>query len=135
MIMYEHLDSIINTYPLNKMSEEREIKEGPITYSKLLASLKKAKHNKSPGMDGYTVEFYKSLWRDTGHSLLRSINEGCANGSLSTSQNQGIIACIRKPGKPRHTLGRWRQWVTVRSNLCWTRTHYYTQQNACSHID
>jgi hypothetical protein len=105
----ELINSLINTDSLNKLSEtEKEVKEGLITYSELLASLKRAKNNKSPGMDGYTVEFYKFFWRDIGHFLLRSINEGYKNGCLSSSQKQGIITCIPKPGKPRNTLKNWR---------------------------
>jgi exonuclease III len=105
----ELLNSLINTDSLNKISEsEKQTKEGPITYTELLASLKRAKNNKSPGMDGYTIEFYKFFWRDIGHFLLRSINEGYAKGSLSSSQKQGIITCIPKPGKPRNNLKNWR---------------------------
>ena len=40
--------------------------EGKITYDELLSALKRAKNNKSPGSDGFTMEFYTFFWRDIG---------------------------------------------------------------------
>jgi hypothetical protein len=82
--------------------------EGEITYKELLAALKRSKNNKSPGMDGYTAEFYKFFWKNIGDFLLRSINAGYRRGQLSVSQLYGIITCIPKPGKPRSQLANWR---------------------------
>ena len=44
------------------------------------------KNNKSPGLDGFTVEFFKFFWVDIGALILRSINYGYINGSLSVTQ-------------------------------------------------
>ena len=41
------------------------------------------KNNKSPGLDGFTVEFFKFFWVDIGAFILRSINYDYRNGSLS----------------------------------------------------
>ena len=37
-----------------------------IAYDEVLSSLKKMS-NKSPGYDGFTVEFFKFFWNDLGH--------------------------------------------------------------------
>ena len=37
-----------------------------IAYDEVLSSLKKIT-NKSPGYDGFTVEFFKFFWNDLGH--------------------------------------------------------------------
>ena len=66
------------------------------------------KNSKSPGNDGFTVEFFKFFWRDLGVYILRSINYACENGLLSVTQKQGIITCLPKPNKPRHLLKNWR---------------------------
>ena len=47
----------------DKLSEERSQRlEGKITYAELLQALKQMKNDKSPGLDGYTTEFYKFFW-------------------------------------------------------------------------
>ena len=62
------------------------------------------KNNKSPGLDGFTVEFFKFFWTDIGHFILQSLNYGYRNGSLSIMQKQGVITCIPKQNKSRINL-------------------------------
>ena len=66
------------------------------------------KNEKSPGLDGYTVEFFKFYWIDIGVFVLRSINYGYRTGLLSVTQKQGIITCLPKPNKCRYYLKNWR---------------------------
>ena len=82
--------------------------EGEIEYWVLGVVLKNMKNNKSPGLDGFTVEFYKFFWIDIGRYVLRSLNYGYRTGSLSITQKQGVITCIPKPNKSRMNLKNWR---------------------------
>ena len=66
------------------------------------------KNEKSPGLDGYTVEFFKFFWIYIGVFDLRSINYGYRTGLLSVTQKQGIITCLPKPNKCRYDLKNWR---------------------------
>lgn len=51
----------------NKLSNaDAEKLEGEILYSELTQALKNMKNDKSPGLDGFTVEFFKFFWRDLG---------------------------------------------------------------------
>ena len=81
--------------------EDRELLEGLITYTEAADALKNMKNFKSPGPDGFTVEFFKIFFRDIGPFLVRSVNEGFMEGQLSVSQRQGSITCIPKEGKPK----------------------------------
>ena len=86
----------------SKLSDqEAQGLEGEISYSELGFALKNMKNNKSPGLDGFTVEFFKFFWVDVGQFILRSLNYGYRNGSLSITQKQGVITCIPKPNKSR----------------------------------
>ena len=38
------------------------------------------KNGKSPGMDGFTTEFYKFFWKDINPFLIRSFNHGYVKG-------------------------------------------------------
>ena len=62
------------------------------------------KNEKSPGLDGFTVEFFKFFWIDIGVFVLRSINYGYRKSSLLVTPKQGIITCLPKPNKCRHNL-------------------------------
>ena len=57
---------------------------------------------KSPGIDGFTVEFYKFFWNDIKIPLMKCLNESLDNGKFSVSQCQGLITC-----NPKHFLKNW----------------------------
>ena len=65
-------------------------------------------NNKSPGPDGFSVEFFKFFFKDIGDFYVRSIREGLANGRLSVTQYQGVITCLPKDNKPKQFLKNWR---------------------------
>ena len=66
------------------------------------------KNNKSPGLDGYSAEFFKIFWPQLGHFFLECINECFINNCLTDSMTQGLITCLPKPGKPRNLIKNWR---------------------------
>jgi hypothetical protein len=41
------------------------------------------KNFKSPGIDGFTVEFYKFFWNDIKIPLVKCLNESLDNGKFS----------------------------------------------------
>ena len=65
-------------------------------------------NNKSPGSDGYPIEFYKMFWNQIGNILVKSLNFSFNNGQLSDSQRRGIISLIPKEGKDELLLKNWR---------------------------
>jgi hypothetical protein len=70
-------------------------------------------NGKSPGSDGYTVDFYKKNWEDIGPLLYRSLYLAYESGSFTDFQYQGVITCILKEGKDRHFIGNWRPFVLI----------------------
>ena len=82
--------------------------EGDLTLAELTRALKSSKNNKSPGPDGYPVEFYKHFWSQLGPFLLRALNFSFSERTFSTSQTQGIITSIPKGNKDRKFLKNWR---------------------------
>ena len=101
------LHNILHDVPILSQ-EQSDSLEGALTYEEALKVLKGMKNFKSPGSDGFTVEFFKFFFQDVGHFLVRSINEGLTKGQLSVTQRQGVITCIPKEGKPRHLIKNWR---------------------------
>lgn len=102
------IESILGENKYKLCAHEAEIIEGEITCLELANALKNMKNNKSPGLDGFTTEFFKFFWTDIGIFIHRSINYGYRTGSLSITQKQRIITCIPKPNKSRENLKNWR---------------------------
>ena len=94
--------------PLQITEQEKEILERPISKEELERALGKMKNNKSPGLDGYSAEFYKKFWPQLGDFFLNAIIENYENGALSNSQTEGVITCLPKTGKERNKLKIWR---------------------------
>ena len=88
--------------------DEAEKIEGFLSKKELGEVLFKMKNNKSPGSDGFSVEFFKFFWCDLGVFLTRSINYGYRIGTLSTTQREGIITCLPKGDKSKKYLKNWR---------------------------
>ena len=57
------------------------------------------KKNKTPGYDGFPIEFYIVFWPDVSDMLVDSYNYSLENGLLSLSQRNGIITLIPKKDK------------------------------------
>lgn len=103
------LENILQNENRLKLDEnKRELLEGTITYKEILCCLKKMSNNKSPGYDGFTVEFFNFFWTDIGYFLVRSINYAYEVGELSVTQKQGVITCIPKGNKDKQLIKNWR---------------------------
>ena len=92
-----------------KLTEEESAQmENAIDITECYNVLKNMKPNKSPGSDGFTVEFYKYFWNELKYPMLRSFNETFDRELLSGSQRLGVITCLPKPGKPKEYMKNWR---------------------------
>ena len=75
-----------------------------VILSQIKLVLQKVANTKSPGIDGFTVEFYQFFFNDLGHFLISSFNHVVHSGKLSITQTQGVITCILKGNKPKEHL-------------------------------
>jgi hypothetical protein len=104
-----HLQNFMISDNFAKLNEyQKQDLEGPIQYEELILALKKMQNNKSPGLDGYTVEFFKMFFNDISWYLLRSLNESFESGCLPNTQRRGVITLLPKGQKPREFLKNWR---------------------------
>ena len=101
-------DPMANLEGPSLTQSDRDKTEGLITLEEAGKALKKMKNGKSPGLDGYTTEFFKFFWRDIGTFLVRSINYGFHKGEMSVTQRRGVITCIPKENKPKRLIKNWR---------------------------
>lgn len=101
------ISNLIHSIP--KLSEpEQNSLEGEITLEAATNALKNMSNKKSPGSDGFTVEFFKVFWKYLNFCVIRSLNDGFRKGELSSTQKEGVIVCIPKGDKPREFIKNWR---------------------------
>ena len=101
------IEEIASNIPTLDLQQSEDL-EGLITYEEASEVLKNMKNGKSPGTDGMTVDFFKFFWKDLGHFIVKSLNEGFKTGKMSITQREGIIVCIPKGDRPREFLKNWR---------------------------
>lgn len=70
--------------------------EGMITDNECLYAIKSLRINKSPGLDGLPIEFYRKFWNDIGQLLIKVYNESFVKGELPNSMNLAVLNLIFK---------------------------------------
>lgn len=65
--------------------EHQQWMDEPITELEVLRAIKKMKNNKSPGPDGYPVEFYKVFVSTLSPVLVKTFNNVMQSGSIPTT--------------------------------------------------
>ena len=99
---------IFDSYPLPKLPvEELDTCDTPLTEHELYQALSSMENNKSPGIDGLSNNFYKFFWPLFGTELTAIYNYAFQHGSLSVTQQRGIITLVFKKGD-RTKLKNWR---------------------------
>ena len=58
------------------------------------------KWNKSPGLDGFSVEFYKTFWDKLKYFLIKTYNKSYNENLLTYSQRSSVLALLFKKGDP-----------------------------------
>ena len=90
------------------MNKKKNSLEGNLSFKKCGESLKLTKNVKSPGSDGFTVDFYRFFWKDIGAFVFWSLYFSYETGHFSQFQTQGVITCIPKESKDSRYMSNWR---------------------------
>ena len=85
----------------------RESCEGRITLAECTSAVKLFSNNKSPGTDGFPIEFYRHFWGLMGADFVDMANACYDLDTLSPSQRVALISTIFKKGD-RLNIGNWR---------------------------
>ena len=97
---YEKNEEFLDKIDIPKLSEEyQQILDQPFSKKELYDSLISMKQNKTPGYDGFPVEFYTVFWPDISDLLFNSYKFSIDNEILSMSQRNGIITLLPKKDK------------------------------------
>ena len=72
--------------------------EGVLSREETFAALQGMARGKSPGSDGFPVEFYWTFWDLIGSDLVAVFNESYVSGLLPSSLRKGLISLSFKKG-------------------------------------
>lgn len=90
----------LNKLVMPQLSDERaKLLEGPITLIEIDKAISSLQSGKSPGADGFCVEFYKTLKGKINKLLLRVFNKSFEEGELPESMYDAHIIVIPKKDK------------------------------------
>ncbi|KAG6930473.1 hypothetical protein G0U57_003621, partial [Chelydra serpentina] len=85
----------------------RDRLELPLTLAEFSEALRRMPTNKSPGLDGLTVELYRVFWDVLGPDLVTVSAESLQGGVLPLSCRRAVLALLPKKGDLRD-LWNWR---------------------------
>ena len=91
--------NINHAYNIKLTDEARQSCEGAITITECSEAIKHMKNNKSPGLDGLSIEFYKTFWHLLGPILLEVYNESYTENALPESLRKSVISLLFKKGE------------------------------------
>ena len=81
--------------------------EGELTVEECRQILKTFSNGKSPGEDGFTVEFYVQFFQLFASDMLAILNAAYLHGGMSVSQRRGVITLIPKDDSNLLELSNW----------------------------
>lgn len=88
----------------------------PFSEDEFFSALKQLNHNKAPGSDGITPEFYHAFWDVLRHPFMESFNYSLLQGKFSEEQRVGVITLIPKKDQDRQVISNWRPITLLNSD-------------------
>ena len=96
--MADNIEQVLGNIP--KLSEEKAARcEGVITEGEIEAALKSMSTSTSPGLDGFTVPFYRMFWDKLKDLLVSVFTEMYETGIMPNMYKQSVTILIPKKGK------------------------------------
>ena len=116
--MEDECETYLSRLELTKIKDTDKCSlDSPLSLAELGSVLFKMKNGKSPGSDGFTVEFYKFFWVDLKPFIYAMCCESYDRGTMPQTLKEGIIVLLPKSNKPKDMLKSYRPITLL--NVCY----------------
>ena len=96
----EEMEKFLENYSFPKLNQEEiENLNRPITSTEIETVIRNLPTSKSPGLDGFTAEYYQKIIEELTPILLKLFQKIAEEGKLPNSFYESIITLIPKPDK------------------------------------
>ena len=96
----ESLEEYLSLIKLPEISSlDKQMLNSPFTEEEVLATINTMSLNKSPGPDGFSVDFYKEFWPEICPIFMAMVNNFCEEKTLPQTMNLAHISVLLKGGK------------------------------------
>ena len=102
-----HQDFFLSHITQKLSPEQRAFCDGEVTAEEYKRALDGMVSGRSPSLDGFPAEFYRTFWPVLGQDFVEVMNFCYASGRLSSSQRSGLITLLFKRGD-RLEMKNWR---------------------------
>jgi len=96
----EEVVRLAQLFPGFVNEEENQKLYEKVTEDELKEALNSFQKDKSPGPDGWTIEFFQELYDFLGNDILRVVEDSRQSGRIPASMNSTFIALIPKTDNP-----------------------------------
>lgn len=112
------INSFLENMPLPLLSEEdREQLNSSFTSEEVFQAIQSLSSGKSPGLDGYPVEFCKTFWPQIEPLFMPMIADFVQNGTLPESMKTAVISLIHKKDKDADECASYRPILLLPVNF------------------
>lgn len=112
----EHFFNNLQAPSINTM--HRIETELPFKHTEITNAIMAMQNGKTPGPDGYPIEFLKKFSNKFSTILLDMFNDSLSHGSLPHTLTEASIILLLKPGKVNIECGSYRPISLLNSDLC-----------------
>ena len=102
------LNFIKNNITKTLTDHERTLLDKDLTLQELTESLRDMKKGKTPGSNGFSVDFFRCFWNPLGTLLYRAFKYCYSIGDILPTHRESIITLIPKAARLNHQLRGWR---------------------------